>query len=599
MNNVRVVTFDERFSKITSCVYDCENKFVRIMRICFLDTLIEQLFPSFPKIDDRLHNDCNDVFSLSYCNKKIKSMMEDKLIKLIVFPFSLLESWNPEKITKVRRVFLNNGYLMDNTQIQIRKTITSCILKNITYLTNYYCSQQQQSKKFPLFTNLTHLTFGKYFNQPINEFTIPFERALREGVPSKLKYLEFGEQFNQPLTVNVLPITLTHLVFGDNFNQTLNIGILPLNLSHLVFGKCFNQKITEGMLPANLKKLVFGHDFHHLFLERELPKNLTHLSFGQNNDLWIDDFDSYYNSRFDKNVLPINLKYLYLGDYFNQALSENTFPSNLTYLQFGRSFNKPINKNVLPPNLTHLVFGYNFNKPWDRYMLPQSLLHLQFGLPCDSNFSYKKKRNYLSEFNQQFKKNDLPPNLLKLVLGHHFNQLIYPGVLPSKLTDLTFGSSFDQPLDLDVLPTNLIHLDLGYKFNRTLPKNILPSNLLELVFSHCFNQPLDMIDFPKKITHLVFGGNFNQPLRYGLLPENLVHLIFDCYFVQQIGIKVLPEKLTHLEFGYDYDNPIQENVLPNSLSTITFHCKNKFTEQDQFINSMKRRNIEIIYTQYT
>jgi FNIP Repeat len=63
---------------------------------------------------------------------------------------------------------------------------------------------------------LTHLTTGKYFNQPVDK------------LPPTLTHLTTGYSFNQP--VDKLPPTLTHLTIGYQFNQP--VDKLPPTLTH-------------------------------------------------------------------------------------------------------------------------------------------------------------------------------------------------------------------------------------------------------------------------------------------------------------------------------------------------------------------------------
>jgi hypothetical protein len=51
----------------------------------------------------------------------------------------------------------------------------------------------------------------------------------------------------------VLPANLSQLTFGYGFNQPIGEGVLPANISQLTFGVCFNQSIGDGVLPANVK----------------------------------------------------------------------------------------------------------------------------------------------------------------------------------------------------------------------------------------------------------------------------------------------------------------------------------------------------------
>src|SRR3990170_3444586 len=99
---------------------------------------------------------------------------------------------------------------------------------------------------FAFFVNLTHLTFGYGFNQP-----------LQQGIfPNSLTHLIFGFNFNQPLQQGVLPNFLTHLTFGDGFNQSLQQGVLSNSLTHLTFGNWFDLPIQQNIFPNSLTNLI-------------------------------------------------------------------------------------------------------------------------------------------------------------------------------------------------------------------------------------------------------------------------------------------------------------------------------------------------------
>jgi hypothetical protein len=166
----------------------------------------------------------------------------------------------------------------------------------------------------------THLTFGKYFNQPIDSM-----------LPDNVTHLTFGEHFNPssllPIDRGVLPNNLTHLTFGEHFNPSsllpIDRGVLPNNLTHLTFGEHFNQPIDRGVLP----------------------NNLTHLTF---------------------------------GEHFNQPIDRGVLPNSLTHLTFGKYYNQLIEKDVLPDSLTHLTFCFSYYHPIERSMLPDGLINLTF-----------------------------------------------------------------------------------------------------------------------------------------------------------------------------------------------------------------------------
>jgi phage-related protein len=164
--------------------------------------------------------------------------------------------------------------------------------------------------------NLTHLTFGRFFNQDVRNRLPPnlthltfdwnFDQDIRNGLPTTLTHLTFGDDFNQDVR-NGLPDNLTHLTFAYSFNQDIRNG-LPDTLTHLKFGNRFNQDVRNG-LPPNLTHLTFDWEFNQ-DVRNGLPSTLTHLIFG-------------YNFRQDiRDGLPPNLKYLRVADDYPRNLRD-------------------------------------------------------------------------------------------------------------------------------------------------------------------------------------------------------------------------------------------------------------------------------------
>ena len=202
--------------------------------------------------------------------------------------------------------------------------------------------------------NLTHLTFGKYFNQSI---------IVPPGVlPEKLTHLTFvadprashfsrGKVFDGPLVPGIFPESLTHLSFGHVFNQPLVVpGVFPQNLTHLSFDGNFDPPLVPGIFPVSLTHLSFGYSFNRPLVSGIFLENLTNLSFGYS---------------------------------FDQSLMPGLFPDSLTHLSFGYSFDRPVVPGIFPENLTHLTFGYSFDSLLVPGIFPASLIDLTLG----SNFN--------------------------------------------------------------------------------------------------------------------------------------------------------------------------------------------------------------------
>ena len=131
--------------------------------------------------------------------------------------------------------------------------------------------------------------FGKDFNQPIHEDSPTGKSSI---LPNSLTHLQFGKYFNQP--VDNLPSGLTQLIFGkySDFNQP--VDNLPNSLTHLTFGDDFHQPVEN--LPNKSKyfdeyqqkyvettgliELRLGNHFNYPI--NNLPNSLKILKFGDN-----------------------------------------------------------------------------------------------------------------------------------------------------------------------------------------------------------------------------------------------------------------------------------------------------------------------------
>jgi len=129
--------------------------------------------------------------------------------------------------------------------------------------TNIIINKLDNGFRFPLL--ITHLTFGYYFNQPIND-----------AIPSSVTHLTFGGHFNQPIN-DAIPSSVTHLIFGWNFNQPINDAI-PSSVTHLTFGYSFNQPINDA-IPSSVTHLTFDYYFNQS-INDAIPSSITHLTFG-------------------------------------------------------------------------------------------------------------------------------------------------------------------------------------------------------------------------------------------------------------------------------------------------------------------------------
>ena len=150
----------------------------------------------------------------------------------------------------------------------------------------------------PLPKHIIHLTFGEYFNKPINGC-----------IPNSVTHLTFGTYFDQPIN-SCIPNSVTHLTFGWNFNQQIN-GCISDSVTNLTFGSCFNQPIKD-CIPDSVTHLTFGWNFNQP-INNCIPDSVTHLTFGY-------DFDK------DLDELPISINNIELSSNYKRSISEKILP---------------------------------------------------------------------------------------------------------------------------------------------------------------------------------------------------------------------------------------------------------------------------------
>ena len=136
------------------------------------------------------------------------------------------------------------------------------------------------------------------------------------SIPSNVTHLTFGSCFNQPLNSWSIPNNVTHLTFGDYFKQPLDPWSIPINVSHLTFGHYFNQPLNSWSIPDNVTHLTFGYSFNQPLNSWSISSNVTHLTFRGNNRIEIDDallanteleINYYHTNHHFINQLAINL----------------------------------------------------------------------------------------------------------------------------------------------------------------------------------------------------------------------------------------------------------------------------------------------------
>ncbi len=127
-----------------------------------------------------------------------------------------------------------------------------------------------------------------------------------------------------------------------------------------------------------------------------------------------------FNQKIEKDVLPNNLKKLYLSDNYNYELQKGDLPDELEILHIGRYYNKNINFDNLPSKLKRLVFLNNnymgkiiigkHNKELKDLIITNSIFengdndiknnihHFEFINIINSEFFYLNNKRYIKEY---------------------------------------------------------------------------------------------------------------------------------------------------------------------------------------------------------
>lgn len=287
---------------------------------------------------------------------------------------------------------------------------------------NFGSELEGQQQSFTLPPLITHLTFGKNFNQlPVN-------------FPPTITHISFGERFNQDLSF--LPSSVTHLALSPHatgdFNQPVDFA-LPPSLVHLVLHGSFNYPVDN--LPPKLAYLWLGHEFNRSV--NSLPASLAHLLIG-------DSFN-YPLNRLPSSLHTLALRARYVPNY-DWTSTTYIFPLD-----------------QLPPTLVHLHVSLLHSITLDN--LPPSLQYLS-----------------LAGVDEVKKYCPFPSNISKLVFNMRFNKTLdeLTSPLPPNLTVLKFSERFNKPVD-DLLPHSLIVLKFGAEFNQSV--DFLPAGLRILSFT--------------------------------------------------------------------------------------------------------------------
>lgn len=167
------------------------------------------------------------------------------------------------------------------------------------------------------FSNLQHIEFNDFFNQPLN-FTFP----------PLIKSIKFGKRFQH--SIDNLPDTIESIEFVYNALFDQKINRYPLNLKRIKFGKCFFYDINN--LPDTVEVIHMGYSSYNKMNIWKLPSNLKILILRGNIKITCEIPDSVkvyaYELSFFKNINPqhknINY-YFYCSDMDKYFFNYNRY----------------------------------------------------------------------------------------------------------------------------------------------------------------------------------------------------------------------------------------------------------------------------------
>ena len=133
-----------------------------------------------------------------------------------------------------------------STSIISTSTPSTPIISNLTHLTLENCKTKNIKDNIlnSVTANLTHLILNDNIDEIIDYGRVYTNR------PPQIRYN----------IVDCIPKSVTHLTFGRHYNQTIE-GCIPNNVTHLTLGQNFRQDIKEHHIPNSVVELRIHKDY--------------------------------------------------------------------------------------------------------------------------------------------------------------------------------------------------------------------------------------------------------------------------------------------------------------------------------------------------
>ncbi|KAN0055686.1 hypothetical protein ACTA71_011569 [Dictyostelium dimigraforme] len=481
----------------TDKISNSDNSFLffKIWRNCVLKKIIFEhlmmfnLF-SFP-VDESLSQ-----LKITTDNKKyIKSLLVR--VDDIKKDFTSLKTFRVIKTLNDIPIDIESVLLYQDNDINYDFPNLKVIPKSLTKLHTHYNFNRQLSKEnTAIFSNLTTLVFGFYFNQLINENILP----------NSLRILKFGFEYNQRINENVLPKSLERISFQNKFNQSLKY--LPGSIKEIKFlyGSNFKQRINSSELPSSLTKLTLPGRYNLALINGVLPNKLLKLKISNlKSEITYDQYLNQANI-----ILKVYKK--------NGHLSTNQEISNLLKL----------NSSIIPSSVTNLsIFSHFYYSTCKFNFLSSKFSSVNLNYLGNGSFYYEPPLNLIDRC-ERIKSLCLKSIDNNLTLDNHSKSCL-SDLISLDLGNFNYNAYTTPVLDFKVF-TKLKCLRIGnYKsriYSTTLPPTL---ELLELGYGN--NQLIENEWLPKSLKHLIVSSEKSQ-ISFRNLPSSLESLWVPHYHYQ-------------------------------------------------------------------
>eukprot|EP01133_Synstelium_polycarpum_P012772 gene12772-14983_t len=306
-----------------------------------------------------------------------------------------------------------------------------------------------------------------------------------------------------------------------------------------------SQLVSMGISEDKIQLMAKSNTFYkELDQERQSLFNVKCEGLKEDVKIASEENDLSNSSVIAPGVIPPSVETLYFHE-MDPVLQVGTLPPLLHTLELSR-FNRPLAlPSVFPTSLVKLSLGHCFNQPLPPYVLPPNLEVLDLSR---------------SRFNEKLDRGSIPDSARVILFSDCFNKPLHPDILPHSLLELTFGSRFNQPLEINSIPSSVTKLCFGREFNQLLALGVLPPSLIDLKFNG-LKQPLLPGVLPPSldILHL---GTYYKSLGHGILPTSLRTLSMAAASTKDF---VLPESLTIFTASMDLQSGYPPDSSPSNI----------------------------------